>query len=294
MAVRVRAPTIDSSSLVAGMYRKHWELSNAPYGQGGSLGFYRSHVHEEAIARLRYVVEEGHRMAILTGAPGTGKTTVLRQTGSLFRRRSAAVCYGSGLGTSAEEFPCLLAQGLGIPLTMGELSLPRLWGAIFDQLRVNAAQQIRTMILWDDAHFAEHGVLMGLLRLAHWQSNTPSLVTILLASDSVALRQPMFRPFRELCPFRVELEPWGLEDTVGYLSTGLERAGRTTSLFDVCAIEEIHRLSGGIPRVIRRLAELSLVAGAADRLSTIDASIVASAYREFQLNDSPVACPAAR
>lgn len=294
MAVRVRAPTVDSSSLVAGMYRKHWELSSAPYGQGGSLGFYRSHVHEEAIARLRYVVEEGYRIAILTGAPGTGKTTVLRHAGSLFRKGPAVSCYGSALGSSAEEFPWLLAQGLGISLTMGELSVPRLWGAVLDQLRVNAAQQIRTILMWDDAHFADHGVLMGLLRLAHWQSNTPSLVTILLASDSTALHQPVFRPFRELCPLRVELEPWGLEDTVGYLSTGLERAGRTTNLFDVCAIEEIHRLSAGIPRAIRRLAELSLVAGAADRLSTIDASIVASAHREFQLSDPPIACVATR
>ena len=47
------------------------------------------------------------------------------------------------------------------------------------------------------------------------------------------------------------------------------------------AVARLHELSGGIPRRITQLADLSLVAGAGEQLAEIDADVVEAVYHEL-------------
>ena len=60
------------------MYRDHFGLREKPFGKTPDPRFlYLSRGHEEALARLEFVVEE-REIAILTGGIGCGKTTLSR------------------------------------------------------------------------------------------------------------------------------------------------------------------------------------------------------------------------
>jgi type II secretory pathway predicted ATPase ExeA len=60
------------------MYRSHWHLRTSPFRSGGaSRYFHRGAAHEEAIARLGFLVDDGRRLGLLLGESGVGKTLVL-------------------------------------------------------------------------------------------------------------------------------------------------------------------------------------------------------------------------
>jgi type II secretory pathway predicted ATPase ExeA len=82
----------------------------------------------------------------------------------------------------------------------------------------------------------------------------------------------------DLVDLRVDLEPWDAEDTTGFLQLALVAAGAGRPIFDEAALAEIHRLSGGVPRLVNRLADYALVAGSSAGLELIDEETVATAY----------------
>ena len=67
-----------------------------------------------------------------------------------------------------------------------------------------------------------------------------------------------------------------------FIHRELESAGSDRVVFNQDTVEEIHRISGGVPRRIWQLAELALIAGAGQELERIDAETVAAVQEELQ------------
>jgi general secretion pathway protein A len=84
-----------------------------------------------------------------------------------------------------------------------------------------------------------------------------------------------------LFDLRIDVLPWTIEDTIGYLQTALVEAGRLEPLFDDGALEALHELAVGVPRQVTKLADYALLAGAAAGVETIDAGIVEAASEEI-------------
>ncbi|MEK6239231.1 MAG: hypothetical protein N2C14_31320, partial [Planctomycetales bacterium] len=66
-----------------------------------------------------------------------------------------------------------------------------------------------------------------------------------------------------------------------YLEHRLIAAGGRPETFTPEGVEMLHRLSGGLPRRINRLADLSLVVGYAEELERIGAAEVESVCEEL-------------
>ncbi|HEY1065084.1 MAG TPA: hypothetical protein VGE52_03210, partial [Pirellulales bacterium] len=80
---------------------------------------------------------------------------------------------------------------------------------------------------------------------------------------------------------RIELEPFSEEDTFAYVRERLTQAGRADRLFSNAALSRLHELSAGSVRMINDLAELALVAAAAQDMECVDTEIVDGAYSEL-------------
>ena len=60
------------------MYARHWGLVDIPFQSTvDRRWFYEGPSHEEALARLLFLVEQHRRLGLLIGAAGTGKTMLL-------------------------------------------------------------------------------------------------------------------------------------------------------------------------------------------------------------------------
>jgi type II secretory pathway predicted ATPase ExeA len=134
-------------------------------------------------------------------------------------------------------------------------------------------------VLLDDVHEAGPDLSAQLLRLVQLDAARETLTLVLATRAAQAPR--LGEQLLELVDLRIDLEPWGELDTVGYLQLALVEAGCERPLFDDDSLAEIHRLTSGVPRQVNRLAEHALWAGAAGTPEIIDTAAIRAAHAEL-------------
>jgi type II secretory pathway predicted ATPase ExeA len=85
----------------------------------------------------------------------------------------------------------------------------------------------------------------------------------------------------ELAELRIDIDVWDEFDTKAFIELALAEAGRAALTFTDDAIEALHRLAGGVPRRVKQLAELALLAGAGSQVALIDLDTIEGVYREL-------------
>jgi type II secretory pathway predicted ATPase ExeA len=261
------------------MYQSHWGLRESPFMGGLAQVWQRSPSHEEALARLRFLVEHHRRLGLLMGPSGSGKTMVLDSFARQMRRRGRVAAKIGLLGVEAKELLVLLAQGFGLN-PEADSSLAALWQAVGDRLKECYYQKLETVVLLDDADCADHEVLASVGRLLRYGSANGGQLTMVLAGQKERLGR-VSDELLELADLRIDLEPWDRADTANFLKASLESAGGRTAVFSEAAVGRLHELARGIPRRTAQLADLSLLAGAGASLRQIDAGVVEAVYHEL-------------
>ncbi|MGO9114571.1 MAG: ExeA family protein [Thermoguttaceae bacterium] len=262
------------------MYQSQWGLRESPFGDGHDpQSFYQSPTHEEALARLHFLVEQRRRLGLLLGPEGSGKSLLLEILASQLRRRGPVVARVNLTGISGDEMLWSLAAQFGRNLDRCD-STPVLWRALSDRLAAFRYQQVDAVILIDDADRAGNSVVPHLIRLAKIEPSAQPSLTLILAGDRLTIGR-LGDTLVGLSELRIDLTAWQPDDIAGYLDRSLRQAGGSANMFDGAAISRLCELSHGIPRQVRLLADLSLVAGAGRHLHTIDADVVESVYHEL-------------
>ena len=203
------------------MFHKYWGLRESPFRPALDWRrFFPSPSHEEALARLDFLFDQGRRLGWLFGPTGCGKSLVLEVFARKIRRGGAQVANLSLVGADLHEFLWLLAAELGTNPDRSEDPF-RLWRGILDRLTENRYQQLDTVLLLDDTQQAQANVLEHVTRLAQLEVKGSGGLTIVLAADR-AHRLP--GRLLELAELRIDLEPWEPADTIEYV-TKSARAG---------------------------------------------------------------------
>ncbi len=266
------------------MYQAHWGLRESPFAGGLDLKrFYRSPTHDEALARLHFLVDEQRRLGLLLGPPGSGKSLILDVLAQEAGRGGQPVARVNLLALSEIDFLRQLADALALYPCRQE-TMHGLWRGIVDCLAEQRCQQLHTLVLLDDADEAPAEVLEQVVRLAQHDVTSRSRLTIVLAA-SVHRASRLGRRLLALADLRVDLDVWSPEDTAQFLADALHRCGRESALFDAHAMLRIHELSHGTPRQVCQLADLCLLAGAAQGLELIDEATVEGVSRELAVGE---------
>lgn len=262
------------------MQLEHWQLSESPFRTLlDTRHYYPSASHDEALARLEYLVDARRRLGVLLGESGVGKSLVVRVAAERLARKGAVVATIDVAGSGPRDFLWQLASALGAA-PRDTTDTVHLWRLVADRLAENRLQQTSTMLVVDDAGQAGPDVLVQLARLTRLDLNSSARWTIVLAAEpNQAARWN--ETLREQVDLRIDLEPWSETDTIGYLQTSLVDAGRLDPVFEHDALVAIYELTQGVPRCVVRLADLSLVAGAAAEVERVDAHVVRSAHGEM-------------
>jgi type II secretory pathway predicted ATPase ExeA len=235
--------------------------------------FFASAAHQEALARLHFLVRQGRSLGILTGHDGTGKSLVLARFLDEARGSGQPACSVNLLGSEPRDFLWELAAGLHARPCADD-DVFSLWRRVSDRIRENQLLNRGTVIALDDADEAAHEVLICVLRLLKSHSRG---MTSILAADPARLTR-LGGDLLQLSQLRIHLDPWEAGDVREYLQTSLTRVGADPELFDDSAVARLHELSGGLPRWVAHLAELTWLAAAGRELDSIDADAVDSAY----------------
>src|SRR3972149_3500870 len=224
------------------MYRSYWGLRESPFR--GSLVmqlFQQSPTHEEALARLHFLVDNHLRLGLLMGPSGSGKSLVMEAFAAQMQRRGLPVVKINLLGLEPSEMLWNMAADLKLnPDTSASTAC--LWRMTVDRLTEFRYQHLATVVLLDDADSANQQVLAQVARLARYDCSPESHMTLVLAGQSEKMKH-IGDKLLELVQLRIDLEPWNPSDMEHYLKSSLAEAGSKAPVFSQSAIDRLHELT---------------------------------------------------
>jgi len=234
----------------------------------------------QAQDRLRYLVDRRGIGAVF-GAPGTGKSTLLRSFLSGLGKATYAVCYVSHSSCAVLDLFREIARGFAIEPRYRKADVI---GAVKDRiLKLSRGQKVQPVLVIDDAHLLPTHVLDDLRLLTSFDADSRDDLTMVLCGHpqlEANLRLAINEALAQRIVQRVRLRSLHAEEVDGYLRFRLELAGRTAKLFLPEASEAIARAARGIPRIVDRLAEHSMLIALRTKRNEIDAEIVTEAIDE--------------
>jgi|GEM_PF-1039216 len=251
-------------------FLQHWSLQRNPFGPvSNSDAFFAGLPQREAIARLEYLIRSETRSALMMSDRGCGATSLLKRvsgTSGLGNNAVDAVMTAGGVATTAAAFG-RLAVALSID-PFGDRSAQR----ISEAIAASGKNQVRTLWLIDrcDLPTAEAAAILS--------TTNRSLCTVMCTSTQSASE---LQVTLECCPLRIDLEPFQLDDTIGYVRYSLAAAGCTNDIFDDSALIRLHELSEGKIAFTAAIAQLALMAAATLRSKKVSAECIESCQMEL-------------
>ena len=235
-----------------------------------------------AFDRLRYLLDR-RGIGALFGAPGTGKSTLLRSFMSTLGKSTYTVCYISDSTCASLDLYRQIARGFQLEPRFRKADILR---EIKDRIcKLSRGQKLRALLIIDDAHLLPAGFLDELRLLTSFEEDSRDELTLLLAGHpqlESSLRLAVNEAMAQRIVQRVRLRSLHPDEVNDYLTLRLELAGRTAKLFGPDAVEAIARAARGIPRLIDRVAEHSLLIALRDKKKEIDSEIVTEAIEEVE------------
>lgn len=243
---------------------------------------FKSAALQEGLDRLRYLSDRGGTGAVF-GTPGCGKSTLLRHFLDSLGRSTHAVCYVEHSSCAALDLYRLIARGFQIEPGYRKADVFR---EIKERiLKLSRVQKLRVVLVIDDAHLLPRPFLDELRLLTSFEQDSRDDLTLIIAGHPQLesnLRLAVNEALAQRVVIRVRLRSLHPEEVEQYLAFRLGLAGRSAKLFLPDAAEAIVRASRGVPRLIDRIAEHSLLIAFKGKRKEIDAEIVTEAIDEVE------------
>lgn len=275
------------------MYKEHFQILRDPFElTPDPARFVATARHNEALASIYYAIRQHKGFAVVTGEVGTGKTLLLRCLLQLFKEsKDFAYAYLFHSRLSALEFLQYALSDFGLE-TAGKNKSELLF-AFGKFLSDRGAQQLTTALIVDEAHDLSEELLEEVRLLSNLEAPDRKLLQIVLVGqpeldqklDSFKLRQ-----LKQRIAIRTHLEPLTLEETAHYIHQRLEAAGASSnlnSIFPMDTVEEVHRWSRGLPRLINSICENALISAYAQKKQMVSPDVIAKVARDLRLDVEP-------
>ena len=275
------------------MYCKHFGLDAKPFSITPDPRFlFLSGSHREALAHLLYGIGEGGGFVQLTGEVGTGKTTLCR---ALLEQLPESVDVALILNPKLSSFELVAAicDELQVEYPHETESLKVLIDHLNDYLlRIHAAGR-RTILIIDEAQNLSTRVLEQIRLLTNLETDKAKLLQIVLIGQpelQTLLARNELRQLAQRITARYHLGALSCDETHVYVKHRLKVSGGHADLMSDASIDELYRLSNGIPRLINVLADRALLGAYVEDKRRVDQHVVRRAAREvlpeFQLPSS--------
>lgn len=265
------------------MYTAFYGLREKPFALSPDPRFlYLAGSHREALAHLLYGIEEGEGFISVTGEVGTGKTTLCR---TLLERLDGDIELAFLFNPSRTALELLQSICAEFGLPAEGLARRSLMNQLDAFLVERKRQGRRVLLIIDEAQTLSENTLEQVRLLSNLETSREKLIQILLLGQPELDRKLDGRGLRQLrqrISVRWKLEPLGPQETRAYVRHRLSvAAGEPRDLFTEAALREVHRRTGGVPRLVNQLCDRSLLAGYAARAAQIRPALVRAAAREI-------------
>jgi general secretion pathway protein A len=276
----------------AAMYETFYGFREKPFSlTPDPRYFYPSPCHANALELVQHASQLPGGLTIVTGTSGTGKTTTCRTIlESIDRNTFTSLVLNPYV--SEEDLLQLILQDFGV-ISRDEIRRGLLQGVkAIDLLRTLdeffrslTSLGARALLIVDEAQKLPLSVLEQIKRLSGLAQRAP-LQVVLVGQLSLAdrLRAPNLRALEQRVTIRYRLRPLTAGETAFYVRHRLSVAAEESAVtFTPKALQRVHRVTGGNPRLINLLCDRALLAGFSAQEPIIEPGIVDRAASGLRL-----------
>lgn len=267
------------------VYCQHFGLKREPFSISPDPSFlYMGDSHEEALAQLVYGIKTRRGFAVLTGEVGTGKTTLIHRLMDELNG-SVKTAYVFNMITSAKDLLRYVCEKFGIIDSLESREDVHDYLSLFERFLFRSQENgDNVALIIDEAQNLTTEVLENIRLLSNFETPRAKLLQILLVGQpelAVRLNTPELRQIKQRVALRHHLSNLDSAECTKYISTRLEIAGASVSLFASDALAAVYDYSNGIPRIINILCDNGLLAAYASRQPMVDGKMIREISRSL-------------
>jgi len=251
------------------VYKSVYNLEGQPFRLSPDHRFSFAHqTYNDAKSYLKYAISEGEGIVAITGAAGTGKTTLISSLISELDQSQVQVGVLTNMQLDSSGLLNLVADAFSLEIEPSERvnSLNIFIQFLKQQREVGR----RVVLIVDEAQGLTPELLEDLRLFSNFQENEQLLMQIFLVGQESMMdliRAPGMEQLHQRIIAAAELKPLNLEQTIEYIVHRLTRVGWKNDPVitdEVCNL--VYKFSEGIPRLINLICHrLFLHAGLKDK-----------------------------
>lgn len=239
--------------------------------------------YREVVFRLDYLLQT-KGFGLLTGAPGRGKTTLIRSWSHSLNPAAYKIIYISLSTVTVQEFYRQLSAELGIePAFKKSKNFRNIQSGIE---RYNIEKRMTPIIILDEANYMSNSILNDLKIIFNFEMDSSDKAVVLmvgLPEIRSKLTLAVHEPLRQRIVMNYDLDGLSKEEAKKYVTEKMEIAGCHQEVFERSAIEAIINAANGTPRLIDKYVNASLLLGNSKNINIIDGDTVMAAINDVKI-----------
>ncbi len=235
------------------VYKSVYNLQGQPFRLAPDHRFSFGHqTYNDAKSYLKYSISQGEGIVAITGAPGTGKTTLISSLISELDLAQVQIGVVSNMQLGANNLVEMVFDAFSSRINIEHGSNVM---NVFKQFLIQQSEAGKHVILIvDEAQGLSAELLEELRLLSNLQHNEKLLLQIFLVGQEPlmdVIRSPGLEQLHQRIIAAAQLKPLDLDQTIDYIVHRLNCVGwkKDPVLTDeVCSL--VHKFSEGVPRII--------------------------------------------
>ena len=273
------------SDLGKDMYLEYYKLVQKPFQINTDPSFlWFGEKQKEALASLKYGLQENKSFLLLTGDVGVGKTTIVKALLQGLGNDELVTVINNPIMEPIDFFN-FVARSFG--LSGDYTSKGEFLEAFGEFLLTSHYQGKRVLLIIDECQLIIPSFLNEIRLFLNFEKKGTTLINVFFVGQlefNKILFQPENRAIRQRIAVNYNIQPLSFKETGKYIEHRLSVAGANRKIFKTGAIREIFNFSKGYPRLINIIADRALLTGYINSEKYIKKGIIKECAGELDIH----------